>query len=58
VFENSVLRLIFGPKRNETIWMELHNEKLLFFSKYNQNDHVKEGEMGRACGTQGEEEHL
>jgi hypothetical protein len=30
VFENSVLRRIFGPKRNEVIggWRKLHNEKL------------------------------
>jgi hypothetical protein len=30
VFENRVLRRIFGPKRNEVIggWTKLHNEKL------------------------------
>jgi hypothetical protein len=30
VFENSVLRRIFGPKRNEVMrkWRELHNEEL------------------------------
>jgi hypothetical protein len=30
VFENSVLRRIFGPKRNEVMggWRKLHNEKL------------------------------
>jgi hypothetical protein len=30
VFENRVLRRIFGPRRNEVIrsWSKLHNEKL------------------------------
>jgi hypothetical protein len=30
VFENMVLRRIFGPKRNEVIgeWRKLHNEEL------------------------------
>jgi hypothetical protein len=30
VFENSVLRRIFGPKRDEAIgeWRRLHNEEL------------------------------
>jgi hypothetical protein len=36
VFENRVLRRIFGPKRDEVIreWMKLHNEELndLYFS--------------------------
>jgi hypothetical protein len=36
VFENRVLRRIFGPKRDEVTggWKELHNEKLhnLYFS--------------------------
>jgi hypothetical protein len=39
VFENSVLRRIFGPKRDEVTrgWRKLHNEKLhhLYFSMYN-----------------------
>jgi hypothetical protein len=33
-------------------WRKLHNEELhnlYFFAKYNYNDQVKEGEMGRAC---------
>jgi hypothetical protein len=31
VFENRVLRKIFGPKRDEVMgeWRKLHNEKLL-----------------------------
>jgi hypothetical protein len=38
VFENRVLRKIFGPKRDEVTgeWRKLHNEELLVvFSKYN-----------------------
>jgi hypothetical protein len=32
VFENSVLRTIFGPKRDEVIgeWRKPHNEELIF----------------------------
>jgi hypothetical protein len=35
VFENRVLRRIFGPKRDEVMgeWRKLHNKKL--FAKYN-----------------------
>jgi hypothetical protein len=35
VFENRVLRRMFGPKRDEIIggWRKLHNEEL--FAKYN-----------------------
>jgi hypothetical protein len=43
VFENGVLRRIFGPKRDEVTggWGKLHNEELhnlVFFAKYNSND--------------------
>jgi hypothetical protein len=44
VFENRVLRRIFGPKRDEVIGgcRKLHNEELLYSSaKYNQNDEAK-----------------
>jgi hypothetical protein len=36
VFENRVLRRIFGPKRDEVIggWRKLRNEELVLFSKY------------------------
>jgi hypothetical protein len=46
VFENKVLRRIFGPKRDEVTrgWRKLHN------------DQVKEDKMGRACSTNGGEE--
>jgi hypothetical protein len=41
VFENRVLRKVFGPKRDEVTgeWRKLHNEEL--------------NEMGRACGAYG-----
>jgi hypothetical protein len=37
VFENRVLRRIFGPKRDEVTggWRKLHNEDLVLFSKHN-----------------------
>jgi hypothetical protein len=40
VFENRVLRRIFGPKRDEVIgeWRKLHNEELrdfILFAKHN-----------------------
>jgi hypothetical protein len=37
VFENRVLRRIFGPKKDEVTgdWRKLHNEQLVFFAKYN-----------------------
>jgi hypothetical protein len=61
VFENRVLRRIFGPKRNEVIggWRKLHNEELhkLYSSpSIIQNDEVKKDEMGGACSTTGVEE--
>jgi hypothetical protein len=49
VFENRVLRRIFGPKRDEVVggWRKLHNEEL--------HDQVKEDSMGGACSTNGGE---
>jgi len=46
VFENRVLRRIFGPKRDEVTgeWRKLHNEELhdLYSStKYNSGDQIK-----------------
>jgi hypothetical protein len=40
VFENRVLRLIFGPNKDEVVggWKKLHNEELcdfILFAKYN-----------------------
>jgi hypothetical protein len=51
VFEDRVLRRIFGPKRDEVTkgWRKL-------FAKYNYNDQVEESEIGMACSTNGREE--
>jgi hypothetical protein len=49
VFENRVLRKIFGSKWDEVLggWRKLHNKKLDW------SDRVKEDEMGRACSMHG-----
>ena len=46
VFENRVLRRIFGQKRDEVtgVWRKLHN---------GMNGLVKKDEVGRACSTNG-----
>jgi hypothetical protein len=60
VFENRVLRRIFGAKRNEVTgeWKKLHNEKLynLFLPMYHLADLVKEDEVSWICGMHGREE--
>jgi hypothetical protein len=55
VFDNRMLRRIFGPKRDEVTgeWRKLHNEELVLFAEYNYNNEVKEDEMGGACSTNG-----
>jgi hypothetical protein len=58
VIENRVYRRIFGPKKDEVMggWRKLHNEELhnLYpFTKYYQNDEVKENEMGRSYNMKG-----
>jgi hypothetical protein len=58
VFENRVLRRVFGPKREEVTggWRGLHNEELhnLYASgNIIKGDKVKEGEMGGVCNTHG-----
>jgi hypothetical protein len=59
VFENMVLRRIFGPKRNELTgeWRILHNEELyaLYFSPYTIRVVKSKTEMGGACSTHGGE---
>jgi len=51
MFENMVLRRIFGPRRDEVTWewRRLHNEELndLYPSQ------IEKNEMGWACGTYG-----
>jgi hypothetical protein len=60
VFKNRVLRRIFGPKKDEVTgeWRRLHNRALcsVLLTKYHSGDQVKKTEMGRTCGTYGEEE--
>jgi hypothetical protein len=48
VFENRVLRRIFGPKRDEVTgeWRKIHNEKLL--TQYRAGDKIEKIEMGGA----------
>jgi hypothetical protein len=56
VFENRVLRRIFGPKREEVMgeWRKLHSEEL--HNLYSSPDiirQVKENEVGGAHSTHG-----
>jgi hypothetical protein len=55
-FEIKVLTKMFGRKRNKLIegWWKLRNEELrttMLFAKYNENDHVKENDMGKIFST-------
>jgi hypothetical protein len=54
MFENRVLRRIFGPKGD---WRKLHNEELhsLYSSPSISRVIVKDDETGRACSTNGGE---
>jgi hypothetical protein len=60
VFENRVLRRIFGPKRDELRgeWRRLHNKEL--YALYSSPNIIREiksrRQMGRTCGTYGGEE--
>jgi hypothetical protein len=55
VFENMVLRRIFGTKRDEVTekWRKLHNEELndLYSSPNTGRVIIEKNEMGRACST-------
>jgi hypothetical protein len=54
VFENRMLRTIFGPKRDEVTgdWSKLHNEEL--HNLYSSSNIIRMiNEMGRACSTNG-----
>jgi len=57
VFENMVLRRIFGPKREEVTgeWRRLHNEELydLYSTQYCAGDKIEKNEMDWACGAYG-----
>jgi hypothetical protein len=59
LFENRVLRRIFGPKRDEITegWRKLHNEELHnLYSSPNTVKMNKGDVMGRPCNTHGGEE--
>jgi len=61
VFENRVLRRIFGPKRDEVTgeWRKLHNEELidLYCSpSIIIGNKIEKNEMGRSCNMYGREE--
>ena len=60
VFENRVLRRIFGPKRDEITgeWRKIHNEELrdLYLPKIIWVSKIEKNEMGGAYSTYGGEE--
>jgi hypothetical protein len=63
VFENTALRRIFGPRRDEVIkeWRKLHNEELndLYCSPDSLGDKIEKNEMGGTCSAYGgEERHI
>jgi len=56
VFENRVLRRIFGPKRDELTreWRKLHNEELndlWLLTQYCSGYKIEKNEMDGACST-------
>ena len=59
VFENRVLRRIFGPRRDEVTgeWRRLHNEELrerfVLLTQHCAGDKIEKNEMGWACGAYG-----
>ena len=56
MFENRVLRRIFGPKRDELTreWRKLHNEELndlWLLTQYCSGYKIEKNEMDGACST-------
>ena len=54
MFENRVLRRIFGPRRDGVTgdWRKLHNEELnVLLNQYFSSDQIEKNEMGWACST-------
>jgi hypothetical protein len=61
VFENRMLRRIFGPKRDEVTgeWRPLHNEERNdLYSSSNIIRVIEMNEMGGACSTYGGEVYV
>jgi hypothetical protein len=61
VFENRVLRRIFGRKRDDVTgeWRKLHNEELRnLYSSPDIIRQVQASEVGGACGTHGRGEKI
>jgi hypothetical protein len=57
VFENRILRTIFGPKTDEVIGGgEDYITMSFMLTKYHSGRQVKKTGMGRTCGTYGGEE--
>ena len=60
MFENRVLRRIFGPKRDEVTgeWRKLHNEEIksVLLTQYFSGDKIEKNKMGGACSAYGGEE--
>jgi hypothetical protein len=61
VFENRVLKRIFGPERDEVVgeWGKVHNEELndlYASSNIFSGDQMEKNKGGAACGTYGGEE--
>jgi len=60
VFENRMLRRIFGPKRDKVTgeWRKLHNVEFndLYATKYCSCDKIEKNEMGGTCSAYGREE--
>ena len=55
MFENRVLRRLFGPKRDEVTgeWRKLHKEELRDLYSLPNIVRVEKNEVGGACGTYG-----
>ena len=57
MFENRVLRRVFGPKRDKVTreWRKLHNEELsdLYSLPNCAGGKIEKNEMGVACGAYG-----
>jgi len=60
VFENRVLRIIFGPKREEEGEAGenyiMNSFTIVLFTKYCYSDQIKEYEMERSCSAHGRDE--